>query len=135
MSREFKEPCALKRAAAAERTRKSRAKRVATETPEERKERLSRKHSYDRKYLYGVTMEEVAEYLAAQGGKCKICETALCLSTLGSRGRAGKPHVDHCHATGAYRGILCHGCNVGIGMFRDNPLALSNAINYLGATQ
>lgn len=91
----------------------------------------ARKRDYDRKYLYGLTMEEIAGHQAAQGGKCKICEASLYMANLGQRKREGKPHVDHCHTTGAFRGALCTNCNIGIGMFRDNPVALANAIIYL----
>ena len=43
--------------------------------------------------------------------------------------------VDHDHETGHPRGLLCHPCNVGVGMFRDNTTNLSNAIQYLNATR
>lgn len=39
--------------------------------------------------------------------------------------------VDHDHDTGTMRGILCNKCNVGIGFFRDNPLLLESAYDYL----
>lgn len=38
---------------------------------------------------------------------------------------------DHNHKTGTLRGLLCHRCNVGIGMFRDRPTLLKNASKYL----
>lgn len=61
--------------------------------------------------------------LAAQGGKCAICAQNL----------APGPncHTDHCHKTGRVRGILCNGCNIGLGYFRENPEALAGAIAYL----
>ena len=63
--------------------------------------------------------------LLMQGMACKIC---------GSEDPGHKKYdfvVDHDHNTGEPRGLLCHQCNVGIGMFRDNTTYLSNAINYL----
>lgn len=130
MSRDFKQPCPLKRAASAERVRRYRAKM----TPEAKAARAVDKRDYDRKSMYGVTVADIEQRLIEQGGGCKICGTPLCISTFGGRSRDRKPHVDHCHTTGKYRGILCHGCNAGLGLFKDSPAALSAAIQYLGDT-
>lgn len=76
-------------------------------------------------YLYGITVEEFDALLAAQDGKCAICGVSE------FPGRGNRPHVDHCHTTGAVRGILCHFCNLGLGNFRDRPDLLESAAAYL----
>ena len=42
-----------------------------------------------------------------------------------------KLHVDHDHETGKVRSLLCHTCNAGIGMFKENIETLELAIKYL----
>lgn len=66
--------------------------------------------------------------LREQGGLCGICSVVL-----GPYGRVRQNAwvVDHNHATGAPRGLICRLCNMGLGMFRDDPVALSRAVHYL----
>jgi hypothetical protein len=40
-------------------------------------------------------------------------------------------HADHCHESGAPRGVLCHWCNTGIGGLKDSVELLRAAIAYL----
>jgi hypothetical protein len=56
---------------------------------------------------------------AAQNGLCLICASAPA------------DHVDHDHATGAIRGMLCFNCNGGLGQFKDNPDVVAKALAYL----
>ena len=72
---------------------------------------------------YGLTIPEFMALYEKQNGKCAICSEAP--ST--KRGL----HVDHCHTTGEVRGLLCHGCNVGIGALKDDAGLLRAAIAYL----
>jgi ribosomal protein S27AE len=77
------------------------------------------------KWLYGITLEQKAELITKQNGVCPICGADVTASG----------HIDHCHTTKVVRGVLCGVCNRGLGNFKDNKQFLSNAINYLGATQ
>lgn len=58
------------------------------------------------------------EYLAL----AKVC--VIC-------GAVGRLCVDHSHQSGRVRGLLCHQCNKGLGMFRDNPALLARAADYV----
>lgn len=82
---------------------------------------------YNRQYLYGMTAEEFDARLAAQGGVCAICGTPEW------NGKGDHPHVDHCHETSQVRGLLCRGCNNGLGNFGDDPARLRAAADYLEA--
>lgn len=74
---------------------------------------------------YGVTLADYDAMLKAQGGKCAICWAPE------SAQFKGVFHVDHCHATGAVRGLLCRGCNHMLGVVGDDPEVLRRAIAYL----
>ena len=43
--------------------------------------------------------------------------------------------VDHDHKTQRVRGMLCHGCNKGIGMLGDTLEAVLAAVEYLQAAE
>jgi hypothetical protein len=42
-----------------------------------------------------------------------------------------KLYLDHSHQHGGARGWLCGNCNVGLGMFKDDPKRLRAAADYL----
>jgi hypothetical protein len=75
---------------------------------------------YGHKRLYGVTPEQFAGLMEQQGNRCAICHTA-----------PDRFHLDHDHATGLVRGLLCGACNRALGLFRDDPERLARAIEYL----
>lgn len=68
---------------------------------------------------YGLTEADVAAMLEAQDGLCAICRTAAAV------------HVDHDHATGAVRGMLCFRCNAALGQFDEDAETLVRATRYL----
>jgi hypothetical protein len=83
------------------------------------------KDRYKNKVLksrYGITLEQFNKMFEDQNGGCALCgkgpirDNALC--------------VDHNHATGKVRALLCHGCNRDIAIL-DNPELLARAMGYL----
>ncbi len=71
------------------------------------------------KQAYGITIEQFESMVELQCGKCASCE------------ERPAEFVDHCHATGEVRGILCPGCNTGIGMFAEKEAYFLKAVEYL----
>jgi hypothetical protein len=79
---------------------------------------------------YGITREQYEEMWTRQGGRCAICNRLG--SEVHARGKAVlRLAVDHDHETGVVRGLLCNGCNLGLGGFDDDPEALERAAAYL----
>lgn len=73
---------------------------------------------------YGITEQQYNELLKSQNNSCALCSTQ-------EPGGKGCFHIDHDHQTGEVRGLLCHQCNTGLGLFKDNPDTLQKAIHYL----
>jgi hypothetical protein len=68
---------------------------------------------------YGITAAEADHLLEHQQGLCAVCNAAPAA------------HVDHDHATGAVRALLCFNCNGGLGQFKDDPDVLRAAADYV----
>lgn len=75
------------------------------------------------KNSHGFTEEDFNTMFKSQNNLCALCGT----NNFGKQG----PNIDHDHKTMKVRGILCNQCNVGLGSFKDDPLLLTKAINYL----
>lgn len=74
---------------------------------------------------YGITLDGYRAMLESQNGRCAICEAV-------EEDQFKRVfHVDHCHATGDVRGLLCRGCNHMLGVVGDDPAVLLRAIEYL----
>jgi len=82
----------------------------------------AKKRKYHLLNTYGLTEERYMEMIAEQDGVCAICECDI---------GDGLFHVDHCHSTGAVRGLLCFSCNAGIGHLKDDVDRLLKAVGYL----
>lgn len=72
---------------------------------------------------YKINAEDWARMFNAQNGQCVICKRRLRFDK--------STHVDHCHATGAVRALLCHGCNTSIGHAEENTAILRSMIAYI----
>ena len=94
-------------------------------TTERTERRLLQLHKNRAKRIesYGLTVEQYDSMLEGQNFACAIC------------GQVTDLVIDHDHATGAVRGLLCNDCNKGIGMFRDNTDRMAAAVAYLKANQ
>jgi len=99
---------------------KAKMAKYRADNPEKARETW-RRSSYKR---FGITLEDYNRMFAEQNGECAICRThqASFKQALA---------VDHCHATGVVRGLLCEACNHAIGKFKDSVETLESAINYL----
>lgn len=82
------------------------------------------------KYKYGISPERFLEALTNQNGDCAICQTTLPDLFVYEDRRRGYA-IDHNHKTGEFRGILCLSCNTLLGMAKDDPEILKEAIIYL----
>lgn len=77
---------------------------------------------------YNISLDQYNRMLAEQNNKCVICNTMY--------DQSGKSMaVDHCHTTGAIRGLLCKNCNTALGSVKDDINILQNMITYLQSTQ
>lgn len=103
-----------------------------------KKEYNARKYKENKDYYrersfkerYGIGLSEAREMLEEQGGVCCICFSPIDIDAPGINAEC-KGHVDHCHDTGAVRGILCRECNWGLGNFRDDYQRVFEAAKYL----
>lgn len=90
--------------------------------------RLLNKHhisAHARLKSTGVSPEQYDTLYNRQEGRCAICS---CFKP-----KLGKDclNADHNHTTGIPRGLLCGHCNRALGLFKDSPIIMNNAIMYL----
>jgi recombination endonuclease VII len=82
-----------------------------------------RKREFERRKRYRISREDYEAMVGRQNGACAICKRAT--PTL---------FVDHCHACGKVRGLLCLKCNTVLGFCADSVPHLLAAIAYLRAS-
>ena len=66
----------------------------------------------------GCTAELYRDLLETQKGLCAVC----CRPMLRQKSGQQRACVDHCHKSNVVRGLLCHRCNIFLGMLDDQEL-------------
>ncbi len=86
---------------------------------------IERRHEYHLMSEYNLTVEEYENMLNEQEGTCanEACNYGL--------DDDHKLYVDHCHATGTVRGLLCHWCNSAEGYLKSSPEVAQGLLNYM----
>jgi len=72
-------------------------------------------------HKYGINFDEYMRQFKLQGGRCDLCR----------RKSLKKLVVDHDHKTGRVRGLLCHPCNVALGLLRESPARIRALAAYI----
>lgn len=96
----------------------------ARRNPESRAKTWTRYYEHAKYAKYGLDKASFDALAKAQGGKCAICKETL-------EFRDGRTNIDHSHATGKVRGLLCRLCNVALGALRDSPGFCEAAAKYI----
>lgn len=70
---------------------------------------------------YGISSEQYEEMRERQGGACAVCRQVP----------EGNLCVDHSHADGQVRDLLCRSCNSALGLAKENAETLRGLAEYL----
>jgi len=81
---------------------------------------------YKLRTVFGLTPQDYDDMLAEQDGRCGICQQKVGDKRL---------CIDHSHTTGQIRGLLCHHCNVALGLFKDSTESLVRAIEWVSRSR
>lgn len=74
---------------------------------------------------YGISLEDVKAMAEKQNNCCAIC------GTHADNTPKKKLNVDHSHVTGKVRKLLCHHCNVTLGLIKEDRTILARMDQYL----
>lgn len=72
---------------------------------------------------FGLSLDEFNKMLISQNGVCAIC------GKVNTNGR--RLAVDHDHETLKIRALLCHKCNLALGLLDENVSVFKNCIEYI----
>lgn len=102
-----------------------------------RKDKLSTqeyRRNWAMKKKYGIDLEFFEFHWFAFRGICNICNIQMKLPESKRGQSLDVVAIDHDHNTGLFRGLICNGCNKGLGLFKDNTDILEKAKEYLNGT-
>ena len=89
----------------------------------------SKRTDYEIARRRGIGVEEYLAIFKKQDYKCIICN--LPERKKNRKGEIARLTLDHDHITGKNRELLCHTCNLSIGLFKENISIIQSAIAYL----
>jgi hypothetical protein len=84
-----------------------------------RKKQVKWKRIFD---LYRLTQSDLELMIYDQNNQCEICSISFDKINM---------HIDHCHATGKVRALLCSRCNQAIGLMEEDASRFDKAGKYL----
>ena len=102
---------------------KERQKKYHSENPDKNME-------YQRMANYGISSEQYYDLVKRQNNRCGICGRLERRKNY-KTGKRQSLSIDHDHASGKNRGLLCRDCNFAIGLFEDNAAIVQKAVQYL----
>lgn len=85
------------------------------------------------KRYYGLTLEQYEEAAKRQDDRCGVCRRHRTEVQEEGKMNARRLSIDHDHETNTLRGLLCQPCNTALGLLKNNPALLMNAVFYLQA--
>lgn len=84
--------------------------------------------------FYGIELEDFNALRASQGYRCAICRRHEEDIPKVRASDNSALFIDHDHANGAVRGLLCQSCNILVGHARESEEILRAAIDYIRRT-
>lgn len=76
---------------------------------------------------YNMNKLDMIALYESQDRKCALCDKEV---ELFSKGKNNSAYIDHCHATGRVRAILCHPCNSALG-YIESKLSIDKIKDYI----